>query len=507
MKNRPNILFLFSDQHNAGVLGCENHPDVLTPNLDQLAAKGTRFSRAYCQDGVCAPSRCSLFSGLYPRSLGCMGNSDRNQAMREVVSLPSAFQANGYTTAAFGKRHLHLGCDEGWEIKASHLVKESPDDNYVRWIYEQGFGGAFARDWSSEWGRGPEGTPAEKQEMPFVLMCSQESRLPDGMTMEGWTKNRTVDFVRSRKNAEEPFFCFSSFYRPHQPYTPLPRYYSRFNRTRWGEGRRKRDGIAMPPSLREPAEALPPRFQFVHSGGNRVFRVDLARQDEQLYRNYVAAYYALVEEIDDHVGDILRALDETGQRENTIIIYASDHGDFVGAHGMIEKCASGHNVYEDTLRVPLIFNWPGTIQSGLNCDGLAELVDLYPTMMDLCGIKPPALKHSLQGRSLAGALLRGEPTGRAFAISENWGQSTIITDQHKLGIWQQPRNPKWKDFRAFGDMLFDRAKDPLEIRNVAGTPDYGEVEKELGNQFHAWKQSMEGRTAPFDAGATEAVGA
>jgi len=435
-----------------------------------------------------------------------MGNSDRNQVMREVVSMPTAFQANGYITAAFGKRHLYWGCDEGWTIKAGHMVKEAPDDNYVKWIYEQGLGEAFERDWSSEWGRGPEGTPMEKKEMPFVLMASHESKLPDGMSMEGWTKSRTVEFLKSRKNASEPFFCFSSFYRPHQPYTPLASYYRRFDRTRWGKGRRQGDGIAIPPSLHQSPDDLPPRFQFVHAGNNRVWRLDLAREDEQLYRNYIAAYYALVEEIDDHVGDILAALDESGMRENTIVIYASDHGDFVGAHGMIEKCASGHNVYEDTLRVPLIINWPGNIRAE-NCDGLAELLDIFPTLADLCGIKIPPLKHPLQGRSLAGTLLRGESTGHAYTISENWTQTTIVTDQYKLGIWLQPRNPHWLDFREFGDMLFDRTKDPLEIDNVAGESAYRDVENDLRKLVRSWEEKMAERAAPFDEAATEVTGA
>ena len=485
--SRPNVLILFCDQHQAAVAGFEKHPDIVTPNLDRLAAEGFRFQRAYCQDAVCVPSRNSFFSGLYPRALGCLDNTDRSELMKEVVSLPAAFQANGYRTAAFGKRHLYLGCDEGWDIKASHMVKESPADNYVHWVQAQGYGKAFDQDWAAEFGRGAENTPAYDEEIPYAVMSVRESRLPDDKTMEAWTRLRTIDFIRSQQGQDQPFFCFASFYRPHQPYTPLSRYYQRFDRSHWGKGRLAGDGLAMPATLRQPIPELPPLFQEQSIGGNRIWRFDLARQDEQLYRDSLAAYYALVEEIDDHVGGIVQALEETGQRGNTIIVYASDHGDFVGYHGMIEKCSSGHNVYEETLRVPLIFSWPGHISSGGASTGLTELLDVYPSLLELCGLQPPPLKHPLHGHSLARLLRQGEEPGRSHLVSENWCQSAIITDRYKLGIWLEPANNKIHDFRAFGDMLFDRVTDPFETHNLAGKPEQAEIERGLREHFRAWQ--------------------
>lgn len=495
MPARPNVLVLFSDQHNARVAGFEDHPDVLTPNLDGLVSEGVRFSRAYCQDAVCLPSRCSLFSGLYPRTLGCMRNDDRNGIMREVFSLASAFGANGYDTAAFGKRHLALACDDGWKTAASHLVHESPEDNYVRWVHTRGLGDAFDRDWAAEFCHGAEGTPSEAREMPFSPMATHESRLPADATMEAWTKRRTIDFLEGAKRRGEPFFCFASFYRPHQPYTPISDFYSRFDRTRWGKGRRAGDGISMPASLRQDTASLPPRFQRVFRGVNRVFCVDRARRDEQLYRNYIAAYYALVEEIDSHVGDILEALDASGLREETIVIYASDHGDFVGAHGMMEKCAAGHNIYEDTLRVPLVIAGPG-ISGGRTCGGLAELLDLYPTLVELCGLEMPVLKHPLQGRSLAGTLRRDEEIERAFTVSENWIQSAVVTDRYKLGIWQNPLPPDAEGYRPFGDMMFDLESDPFELENLAGTDRFASLENGLREMLDRWGEEIP-RT-PFD---------
>jgi arylsulfatase A-like enzyme len=408
--------------------------------------------------------------------------------MQEVVSLPSAFRSHGYRTAAFGKRHLYLGCDEGWDIKASHMAKESPDDNYVHWVQAQGQGDAFDRDWAAEFGRGAESTPSFDRDIPYAVMSARVSELPDDMTMEAWTRRRTIDFLREQANRTEPFFCFSSFYRPHQPYTALRRYFERFDRTHWGKGRNAGDGLALPPTLRQPIDELPPMFQEQSRGSNRIWRMDLAREDEQIYRDYVASYYALVEEIDDHIGAVLSVLEETGQAENTIILYTSDHGDFVGRHGMAEKCAAGHNVYEETLRVPLVVHWPGHLRSGDVRTDLVELVDIYPTLLDLCGLSAPALRHPLHGRSLKDTLLNGTPVGRTHVVSENWSQSTVVTDRYKLGVWTEPLDPRAADYRAFGDMLFDRESDPVEIHNLAGQPAVAGIERELRDYLQQWQK-------------------
>jgi len=485
-RSAPNVLLIFTDQHNAATLGCEGHPDVRTPHLDALAAAGTRFERAYCQDAICLPSRCSMFAGMYPRTLGCLTNGDRTPAMDDVVSMQEAFRRNGYSTAAFGKRHLVAGCDAGWDIAASHMHGESPEDNYVGWIEERGLAAEFAHDWAAEFGQGPKGGSLRDTEMPFAVMGTRESQLPEDATMEAFSAQRTVEYLRGRADDGKPFLCFSSFYRPHQPYTPLASYWNRSDRSRWGTGRNNGDAIAMPATLRQDPAELPPMFQGLFEGRNRVWRTDLAREDEQLYRDYVSAYYALVEEIDDHVGEIMRVLEETGLRGNTIVVYTTDHGDFVGRHGMIEKCAPGHNVYEETLRVPLIVSWPTELQTGSVCDGLAELIDVYPTLLDLCGLRTPELAQPLQGQSLGDTLRDGAPIDREFTVSENWGQSTIVTRDHKLGVWREPPEGKGPDSRAFGDMLFDRTNDPDEMENRCGDSAYADVETELRAKLDGW---------------------
>jgi arylsulfatase A-like enzyme len=237
-------------------------------------------------------------------------------------------------------------------------------------------------------------------------------------------------------------------------------------------------------------------------GENRVWRLDLARADEQVYRDYISAYYALVEEIDDHIGDVLAWLEELRLSENTIVIYTSDHGDFCGAHGMVEKCAAGHNVYEDTLRVPLIVRWPGKIVPHL-CHDLVELVDLYPTLLGLCDLSAPDSAWPLQGRSLAAELVgQAARADRPYLVTENWTQATVVTKTHKLGVWLDPGPGYARDFRnRFLDLLFDRANDPYETRNLIGQSRYAGIERTLRRYLREWLNATadDGRRQAIDS--------
>jgi len=473
-RQKPNILLLFSDQHQADCMGFQNHPDVITPNLDKLARNGTVFNRAYCQDGVCVPSRMSLMTGLYPRRLGILHNPDKSSVIDEAVSLQSVLKDNGYYTTAFGKRHLKGAADLGWHYHRGHIKRESPGNSYWEWIEQQGYLDEFQYDWSAEFGG----------KYPTADLGTRISALPEGMTMEAFTAEETVKLIREQKNRDKPFFCWASFYRPHQPYTALKRFLDMYDYSKWGRGTANGDAIKKPATLNQSPDSLPPALRAWHEGKNKVWRLDKAAKDEQLFRFYIASYYALVTEIDHHIGAIMKTLEEEGLLENTIVVYTSDHGDFVGRHGMIEKCAIGHNVYEETLRVPLIVSQPHRIKQGQVIDGLVEMFDLHPTLLELADIKPPNTIHGIDATSLAATLTTGKAAKQKYIISENWSQASVITDKHKLGIWLDPTAyAAGRDFRSFGDMLFDRGKDPGEINNLIDDPEYAEVQKQLRGYF------------------------
>jgi arylsulfatase A-like enzyme len=471
---KPNILLLFSDQHQADCMGFQNHPDVITPNLDRLAKSGTVFNRAYCQDGVCVPSRMSLMTGLYPRTLGILHNPDQSTVMDEVISLASVLKSNGYYTAAFGKRHLKGAADLGWDYHRGHSKDESPGNSYWEWIEQQGHLDAFEHDWAAEFGG----------RYPTADLGTRLSKLPEDMTMEAFTAQETIKLIRRQKNSDKPFFCWSSFYRPHQPYNAQKRFLDMYDYSKWGQGTVCGDAIWKPPTLHQSPDSLPPALKDWHEGKNKVWRLDKAANDEQLFRFYIASYYALVTEIDSHIGAIMKALEEEGLLENTIVVYTSDHGDFVGRHGMVEKCAIGHNVFEDTLKVPLIISCPAQLKKGQVIDELVQMFDLYPTLLELAEIETPSTKHEIAATSLAAAVRGGTSSKRPYIISENWSQATVITENHKLGMWLDPTEyAKQWDFRPFGDMLFDRKEDPDEIHNLIGDPKYAAVEKQLRKYY------------------------
>lgn len=491
---KPNVIFIFSDQHNANTFGFQGHADVKTPNLDAMAKGGVVFNRAYCQNAISAPSRMSLFTGLYPRTIGAMDNAPlTTKAVKEAVSLQAAFQANGYATYAFGKRHLDEGADKGWTLHQSHIAKESPEKNYIKWIEEQGYADAFGEDWAAEFGKYPPGNSKENTPFPTAKMGTRTTRLPGNRTMEAYSTQLTLDVIRNHKKSGEPFFCFTSYYRPHQPYNPLPKYLAMYDVTKWGKGTLLHNGLKMPESLRQPANELPPMLADLRKSKNGIWCLGLAAEDEQLYRDYIGAYYALVTEIDALIGEIFTELEKTGMAENTIVVYSSDHGDFVGAHGMIEKAAMGHNVYEETLQVPMLFYWKGKFPAGYKNNDLVGLIDIYPTLMDLAGIKRPASNYPLQGISLAKTITKKIPTKRKYIVSENWSQASIITKDFKLGIMLDPTIAADKrDYRSFGDMLFERKLDPIEVKNQINAATLAPEVKKLRTYYAEFEKNISG---------------
>ncbi|MEX2607790.1 MAG: sulfatase-like hydrolase/transferase [Kiritimatiellia bacterium] len=388
-------------------------------------------------------------------------------------------------------------------ITRSHLPDES-EPNYRTWVKEKGCSREFARDWAAEFGSNPPGGPEETQLFTSASMCAQVSELSADQTMEAYTTQHTIDFLRESVADQQPFFCWASLYRPHQPYTPVKEYFDRFDTGHWGRGARYGDGIAEPPSFTQPKNELPPKLETMRSGTHIPWQYMQAQEDPGIMRRAMAAYFACVLEIDDCIGRMLRELDTLGLSENTIVIYASDHGDFVGSHGLIEKVAPGHNVYEETLRVPWMVRWPGHVREGQVSNDLVELVDLYPTLLDLCGLKAPDGPYPLQGRSLAPHLTRGIPVGRSFIVSENWSQAAIITEQMKLGHWLPcPHDPK-RDHRHFGDQLFDRAHDPHELHNLINDPQWSETRQELLDAFDSWRREVPDTGKRASANAMEA---
>ena len=472
--SKPNVLLIMTDQHKAGVMGNAGHPVVKTPWLDKLADSGVRFERAYCQDAICVPSRTSLLTGLYPRATGCLDNPNKPPYHDRLFPLQQVFKSNGYRTGCFGKRHLpNIGeLALGWDRSATTInPKLDPsDENYIDWVTKRGQLDAHKRDF---------GGSHDADLMSHITEVREENRTSTYAT------DKTLEFLTECRDQGKPFFCWTSYIFPHQPYTPLQKWAKMY----------PPEKTELPESVSEPLENLPPEMQSWRRNTRRPWNLGTAAKDHDIYRRYVAYYYALTSEVDACVGRIMNGLERLALSDDTVVIYTADHGDFVAAHGMVEKCALGHNVYEDTLRVPLIIAWPKRFLKGAVNKSLVELVDLYPTLMDLLSLERPKEAPELPGKSLIPTLIENKSTGRRYTVSENWSQATVITERYKLGIWIDP-GPLPKDKRRdnrqrFDDQLFDREKDPLELKNLIHDPKYSKVQKRLRQYFDEFTSKVE----------------
>jgi arylsulfatase A-like enzyme len=356
----------------------------------------------------------------------------------------------------------------GWSRSATVIApnQDPSAENYMDWIKtrEPGQAEAFEKD--------------HKGSLQSDMGCHISEVKPENR-IEAYTALKTKDFLRDCQKQGKPFFCWCSFHGPHQPYTPPAKWAALY----------PVESMPLPASVNEPIDHLPPGLQNWRRNTKDPWCLAKAAEKPDLYRKYIAYYFAQVTEVDHCIGEVLTELDVLGLRDNTIVIYASDHGDFVARHGMIEKCAVFHNVYEETLRMPLIISWPKHFRQGVTCDSLAQLVDIYPTLREWLNLQRPTDAPNLAGLSLVPVLTDGKPTGRTYAISENWSQVSVVTDRYKLGVWIDPTSRyAQRDFRKkFSDMLFDREKDPEELVNLAGTPEYAAVEAQLRAYLAEWE--------------------
>jgi arylsulfatase A-like enzyme len=463
---RPNVLFLFSDQHHASAMGCAGHEIVKTPNMDKLAANGVRFNRVYCQDGICVPSRTSILTGLYPRTTGCLDNPNNPLHPERYVMLQHLFQQNSYKTGCFGKRHLP-GSGQmayGWDASATTIKPrlDPSDENYEEWLKERGL-------------QGKGGGDAMKSNL-FCLVSELKPQERDA----AYTAEKSKAFLRDCKEKESPFFCWATFHGPHHTYAPPKKWIDMY----------PRENMILPPNINEPIENLPPELKSWRKNENTPWNLGTAAKHKDLYRTFLSHYFAQVTEVDHYMGEIIDELEALGLADNTIIIYASDHGDFMAYHGMTEKCALGHNVYEDTLRVPMIVSWPKRFKKGVVREDLVELLDIYPTLVDMLGLKKPANMQKLAGISLKPVLGSGKALGRKYAFSENWSQVSIVSERYKLGVWIDPgplpRYAHRDNRKKFPDMLFDLKTDPLEVNNQIDNPELASVQAKLREELDRW---------------------
>ena len=457
-----NVLWIMADQMRADAVGFMGNPRVHTPNLDALAARGAVFTNTFSQSPLCTPGRTCLFTSRYVHAHGAWWNGV--PPSRDRLTLPQLLRESGYRTALIGKLHFNpTDRDHGFDHKEMHEEHLEPElSGYDAFLAAQDPPGKRAgvyTDWTNR--------------AASVGVCN----MPEHLEETRWVADRTCAFLR--ENREQPFFLFSSFVRPHSPYNPLPRFLDLY-----------RDAdIEAPPFDAEEWDALPPR---VRRRAEAHGWPDLSDADRA---EALRHYYALCSQVDESIGRVVDCLEEQGLADSTVIVFCSDHGDFVGEHGFFLK----EHLWDGALHVPLVVIDPrrsGSVRS----DSLVESIDVMPTLLELLDIDRP---DALQGRSFVPLLDSPDAPHRDAVFAEF---TTHILSDHVHDLLATCANPtyvsvrtdRWKYIHYAGEPgeLYDICEDPGERRNLCGDPDLEPVCAELRTRLLDWRMDSEDRTPP-----------
>ena len=443
---RPNVLILYTDQQRWDALGAAGNPEILTPNLDRLAASGTRFSRHIVQSPICMPSRASFLSGRYPATLGI---THMGVPLPETTRLlPHYLRPYGYVSANIGKLHAlpHANRDHRAphpDYGFDHLeISDEPgpyEDAYRAWVRARDPAALDAISpglpptaavWQRTMGvRDGIRHPADRRPMRAVPFGADAE-----LTHSAFVSEQTRQFID--RQGEAPWVCVAGFYSPHEPWIVPQPYLDRY------------DANAL--TLPDPAviATADPAGQ---NGGPLT---------EAEQRSILHGYYAMVSEVDDHVGRILATLARRGLDRSTMVIFTSDHGEWLGRYGRYGK---GYPADDAVSRVPLLIRPPDGLDGGRSVaprvDTVVEAVDVLPTILDTAGIQIPP---DLQGLSLR-PLIDGRPDParleRQCAISEHAGWKTLRTERFRYLVE-----------RDGSETLYDLVADPLGLTDIAADP-------------------------------------
>ncbi|WP_254510628.1 sulfatase [Anatilimnocola floriformis] len=434
-----NVLFLVADDLNCD-LHCYGAEQVATPNIDALAASGTRFDRAYCQYPLCSPSRSSFLTGRRPNATKVLKNPGAGkfatdytsasphfrEALPNWVSMPQLFKNNGYQVARVGKLYHYgvpgqigtPGLDDkaSWEYVVNPAGRDKAEENKIFSLTPGSYGASLS------WLRA-EGTDLEQT--------------------DGLSATAAISLLEQYK--DKPFFLAVGFFRPHTPYVAPQKYFT----TPPSE-------IKLP-SLSADDKSRTPAAAYVSAKPEQEKMTDAQRQEA------IQAYHASISFMDAQVGRVVDGLKKLGLAENTVIVFTSDHGYHMYEHGLWQKMS----LFENSARVPLIVVDPAAKSKGKVSTSLAELVDLYPTLADLCGLKAPA---EVDGLSLQPVLNDPAATVKDAAFTQCRQGYSIRTTQYRFTSWNGGKA---------GEQLYDLKADPQEAKNLVAEPQHEKLVAEL----------------------------
>ena len=499
---RKNVLFITSDQQHWLAMGYLN-PEVKTPNLDRLVQRGMTFTRAYTVNPTCTPTRASWITGLYPSQHGAY--SLGTKLMEDVPTIGDVFHQHGYRTALVGKAHFQplrgtaeypsleaypiLHDLEFWrkfhgpfygfqhvELARNHTDETHVGQHYALWMEAQGY-----TDWRRYF------LPAHPGVKP-----GQSWEIPEEIHYNAWIAARTNALMEEYSREGKNFFLWASFFDPHPQYMVPEPYASMYDPAKVTVPQyREGEFDDKPPYFRLSQQVAPDFTAFQEPGGNGIHGAGSHLRTHSEKAKNIATMYGMMTMLDAYIGRILDQLDRLGLTESTLVCFTSDHGDYLGQHGLVAKAI--HH-YEDLLRVPLVVSLPGTIPAGRVSDALQSTVDLAQSFLSLAGLPVP---RRMTGVDEAAVWTGACDSLRTHVMVENQHQPTtmnlrtFINHRYKLTVHFN---------RSYGE-LYDLEQDPGEYVNLWDQPESQNLKRDLLLQFVYAEMAKASLPMPRIAGA------
>ena len=512
MARQPNFLFLITDQQRKDYLGVNGHKVLKTPHLDTLAARGTNFQRFQVASPICMPNRASLLTGRLPSTHGLRHNG--NPLPGNTVTFVDVLREGGYRTAAIGKSHLQpftpvpayerVNPDTIGPIKEARWPDGNPYDlerpetyegdkrfeftepfygfehvdmvlnhghlaggHYLQWLRKTGVDIDFIRD--------------RNNELPHDYTCPQAYRtpIPEELYHTSYIRDRAIDYLNTQQSSEAPFFAFVSFPDPHHPFNPPGKYWELYDP----------DSFEVPLPFEAHQNPIPPMqkaLELYKQGATPATPQTVFIAEQRQVQEAMALTCGMISMIDDAVGELIQTLKNNGQYDNTVIVFTSDHGDYLGDFNLMLK---GALPFKSITNVPFIWSDPET-QQARQSNALASTLDIAPSIIARAGLKP---FWGIQGMDLSGCLQGSDELRDACLIEYHDGLArlgfeapaivrSLMTDDFRLTLYKgQP----WGE-------LYDLLNDPDETYNRWDDPDFANVKAKLITRLaHEMMDSMD----------------
>jgi arylsulfatase len=488
MPEKPNVLFIMTDQESVSLSGCYGNKVINTPARDSIAQNGIRFQNHYIASFPCCPSRATIVTGQYAHHTGVPAQNIVLDPQKETFG--NHFSKAGYATTWIGKSHLGGWFEPHDEPTCPYSELVMGENGYSLIDYPGGAGGEDSalngfETWISGWTDYrhylqttdlPDDIKNDRWVGGHAVMESGPdsehaySRLTQDHHMANWMSSRAVEVIENASEDDKPFCLMLSYYAPHHPVAPPKPYDTMY----------PLEDVSLPLSYRAGAENknMPDVPTDEHDYGNYI----AGTWTEDQAKSYLARYYGYVSYIDDQMMRVLDALKATGHYENTLIVFTSDHGDMLCEHGMIYKhCFNG---FDTLMKVPLLMQWPAMLPKGVVYEGLSSHVDLVPTILELAGVKSGV---DMDGMSLARSIRGGSAAERDSIFVDVMNNGYMI----RRGIWKFVLNVSVWDGNPVHkiDELFNVNQDPAEMHNLIFDCDQADRIEALKAQLFEWLEN------------------